>query len=134
MTLVVSTTLKQKTPLSSRTGVSLYTKAADFILGKKFEVSLVFVGDKRSHALNFSYRGKDKPTNVLSFPLSKESGEIIIALPYARREAKDFDATPDDHILYLFIHGCCHLKGLDHGTAMDRLEQKTLAHLGKKHT
>lgn len=132
MTLAVSTTLHQRTPLSSRTGVLLYTKVADFILGKQFDVSLVFVGDKKSHTLNRTYRGKDKPTNVLSFPLSESSGEVIIDLPYARREAVDFDATPEDHLLYLFIHGCCHLKGMDHGPAMDRLEHKTLTHIGKK--
>ena len=134
MTLTVSTTLRQRTPLSTRAGVSIYTKAADYILGKKFDVSLAFVGNAKSHSINRTYRGKDKATNVLAFPLSKESGEIVIALPYARREAKDFDATPEEHLLYLFIHGCCHLTGLDHGEEMEALEKKALAHVTKKRT
>ncbi len=134
MTLVTTSTLKQKTPLSTQQGVSLYTQAAKLILGTTYEVSLVFVGNAKSHAINRTYRGKDKATNVLAFPLSDTNGEIVIALPYARREAKDFGSTPDEHILYLFIHGCCHLKGLDHGEEMEELEQKTLKKLSKKRT
>ncbi len=132
MTLVVSTTLTRTTPLSTRTGVLLYTKAADLILGKKYDLSLVFVGNARSRMLNRTYRDKDKPTNVLAFPLSKTSGEIVIALSYAEKEASQFESTIAEHILYLFVHGCLHLKGLDHGPIMERAEKQTLAKLTKR--
>ena len=132
MTLVVSTTLKRQTPLSTRTGVLLYTKAVDFILGKKYDLSLVFVGNARSKMLNRMYRDKDKTTNVLAFPLSKTSGEIIIALPYAQKEASDFETSVAEHLLYLFVHGCYHLKGMDHGPAMERAEKRALSALKKR--
>lgn len=93
-------------------------------LGKDFSVSLVFVGDKLSRKLNFEHRGKDKPTNVLSFPLSKNSGEIFINARQAKREIGLFKKNFKNQIGFLFIHGLLHLKGLDHGSTMDKLEEK----------
>ncbi len=65
----------------------------DQILGKNYNLTLVCVGDQRSRTLNRTYRGKDYPTNVLSFPLSKTAGEIYLALPRVRVDAKKFDMT-----------------------------------------
>lgn len=96
------------------------------VLEKTYELSVAFVGDRRSRTLNLRYRNKDTPTNVLTFPLSPKSGEIIIALPQARREAKRFDMTYRTYVGYLFIHGLLHLKGLRHGGRMDREEKRLL--------
>lgn len=98
----------------------------DEVLGKNFEVSLVFCGPALSRSLNRQYRLKDKVGNVLSFPLSKNSGEIFICLAKARTECKKFDMSFPKFVTYLFVHGCLHLKGMEHGDKMDRLEQKFL--------
>ena len=101
-----------------------YEAIADAILGKRYAVSLVFIGDTRAKRLNEDTRGKDYIPNVLSFELAEQAGEIYIAPTVARREATKFDLSPQGYIGYLFIHGCLHLKGLPHGDEMDRLEAK----------
>tara|TARA_B100000508_G_scaffold140846_2_gene143828 strand:+ start:9140 stop:9523 length:384 start_codon:yes stop_codon:yes gene_type:complete len=103
-----------------------YQKIKDAILGKKYELSLVFVGKQRAATLNKEYRNKSYSPNVLSFPLNKTTGEIFICPQVASKEAAKFDLTPTGYVAYLFIHGCIHLKGHDHGDTMDRLERKYL--------
>jgi probable rRNA maturation factor len=93
-------------------------------LGKGYELSLVFIGSRRSKRLNTTYRQKPKPTNVLSFPISKTSGEIFIDLGIARRQAKKFNRTFPKFVGYLFIHGLFHLKGMEHGLIMESAEKK----------
>jgi probable rRNA maturation factor len=94
------------------------------ILGKKYSLSLVFSDPTTIQKLNVTYRDKDYVPNVLSFPLSKTSGEIYICPSVAKKEAAEYDHTPAEHLRYLYIHGCLHLKGLPHGKEMDRLEKK----------
>lgn len=92
------------------------------VLGKKYQLSVAFVGNKESQKLNKKYRGKNKPTNILSFPLSKTEGEIIICLAEARKDARNFDRTYMEFIPFLFIHGLFHLKGMSHGSTMEKRE------------
>ncbi len=94
------------------------------ILGKNYELSVVFTGDTLSRNLNKTHRGIDKPTNVLSFPLSKTEGEIFLNTKRAKSEARAFGDTYVPFVGFLFIHGLLHLKGMDHGTAMERVEKK----------
>lgn len=101
-----------------------YEKIADFALGPKYELSLVFVNKKTIHDLNFRFRSKNKPTNILSFPLSKNEGEIFICPAIARPEAKIIKKPIDEYVKYLFIHGITHLKGFDHGSKMEKEENK----------
>lgn len=96
----------------------------DAVLGEKYELSLLFVGDKKARELNKKYRGKTYAPNILSFPLSKTSGEIVINPNTAKKEAKDFDRTFENFIGFLFIHGLVHLKGFDHGSRMEKAETK----------
>ncbi len=96
------------------------------ILGKTYELSLTFVGERRASSLNQTYRKKTYSPNVLSFPLTEKTGEIFICQTVAKREAKKFGLTTTGYIAYLFIHGCLHLNGHDHGDTMDRLERKHL--------
>jgi probable rRNA maturation factor len=96
------------------------------ILGKQYVLSLTFVGEKRAASLNQSYRQKSYVPNVLSFPLTQTAGEIFICPTEAKREAASFGLTPSGYVAYLFIHGCLHLKGHDHGDTMDKLERKYL--------
>ncbi len=99
-------------------------------MGKSYELSLVFIGERRSKKLNTEYRNKHKSGNVLSFPLDKKTGEIFICPVRARREAKSFDRKYENFIAFLFIHGLCHLKGMDHGSTMEKAEEKIRAQFG----
>jgi rRNA maturation RNase YbeY len=99
-----------------------FSNITDKVLGKKYELSLVFAGHALSRRLNRDLRGKDKPTNVLSLPLDKHNGEIIIDLMKVTEEAKKFDRNIGQHVLALFIHGALHLKGFSHGSTMERKE------------
>lgn len=94
------------------------------ILGRKYVLSVVFIGDKRSQNLNKTYRNKNKPANILSFPLSKSEGEIFINTKKAQKEAPSFGMNTSNFVGYLFIHGLLHLKGLKHGSTMEKAEIK----------
>ena len=94
------------------------------ILGKDYELSVVFVQPKLSQKLNKKYRRKDKSTNVLSFPLSKNSGELVLCPAVAKKESKNFEKNFREFLGFLVIHGMLHLKGMEHGSIMDRAEKK----------
>ena len=100
------------------------------ILGKRYSLSLVFATANQSRKLNKTWRDKDYPTNVLSFPNTKESGEVLLHLPTAKKEAKKFGMPYRDFVGYLFIHGLLHLKGFDHGTIMEHKEKTFLKRFG----
>lgn len=117
-TIAITSTIKQY-PHSS-----LYEEIKQAILGSRYELSLVFVGRTRAKTLNSTYRHKTYTPNVLSFPLTKSAGEIVICPAVIKSEAKKFNLSPRGYIAFLFIHGCLHLKGYDHGDTMDKLERK----------
>ena len=96
------------------------------VLGRRYALSLVLIGNTKSHTLNKRYRGKDKPTNVLSFSLDTETGEIYLNVHATAREARRGGVGIQQHALFLFIHGLLHLKGLEHGATMERMEQTLL--------
>ena len=93
------------------------------VLGKSYDLSLVIIGDSRSRELNLHYRGKDAPANVLSFPLSKQEGEIFLNLKQIKRDEKKFGVTGAKLVARMFIHGLFHLKGMEHGSRMERHEE-----------
>lgn len=101
-----------------------YEAIKNDILGKEYDLSLVFVGPLRAKKLNMEYRKKDYVPNVLSFPLDKERGEVYITPEVAKKESKNFSLTMKGMIGYLFIHALLHLKGYDHGAKMKRLEAR----------
>ena len=103
-----------------------FTRLKNTVLGRDFELSLVFIDNTFSRRLNAQYRGKNKPTNVLSFPISKKSGEIFIDLVTAKKEAGVFEMSFQKFVTFLFIHGLLHLKGMRHGATMERAEKKLL--------
>ncbi len=76
-------------------------------------VSVVLADDRTLRRLNARHRGRDKPTNVLSFPTSG-GGEVILALGVVRREAQAAGRRPSHHLAHLIIHGVLHLAGYDH--------------------
>jgi len=94
------------------------------ILGDKYELSLVFITASKISKLNKLYRKIDKPTDILSFPLSKNTGEIFICPSETKKMAKEFNRSYDNFLSFLFIHGLVHLKGYDHGEEMEKIEKK----------
>jgi len=103
-----------------------YEAIKDAILGKRYELSLVFIGKTRAATLNQKYRNKTYSPNVLSFPLDERTGEIFICPQVATSEAAKYNLSPKNYVAFLFIHGCLHLKGYDHSDTMDKLERKYL--------
>lgn len=99
-----------------------FSMMAEKILGKSYSLSVVFVGDARMRTLNRTHRGKDTVTDILSFPLSKDFGEIFINQKTAVKKASTFGLTPKQYIAYMFIHGLLHLKGMEHGRTMEKQE------------
>lgn len=106
---------------------SLVETIKEEILGKAYELSFAFVEKEEMQKLNLKYRGKDYATDILSFPLSDASGEILICKEVATEKSKDFDMSPSEYLVFLVIHGLLHLKGYDHGQEMESLEKKYLA-------
>ena len=101
----------------------LFDEIKKEILGAKYQLSLVFTDSTQMKKFNTIYRNKEKATDILSFPLSKTEGEIYICPSEARKEAKKFDRAYDNFLSFLFIHGCTHLKGHDHGGTMESIEE-----------
>ncbi|MDE3174896.1 MAG: rRNA maturation RNase YbeY [Pseudomonadota bacterium] len=107
------------------------------------EMTIHLVDDARIRELNKTWRGKDAPTNVLSFPAApaarvaraKLLGDVFVALQTLEREAADEGKPLADHYRHLALHGFLHLIGFDHETpveaeAMEALETRALARLG----
>ncbi|HEY5906943.1 MAG TPA: rRNA maturation RNase YbeY [Vicinamibacteria bacterium] len=93
------------------------------------EVALVFTGDRAMRKLNGRYRGKDEPTDVLSFPGSRQTGlgDIVISVETAARNARGLGRTLPQELDVLALHGFLHVLGYDHETddgTMHRLERR----------
>jgi probable rRNA maturation factor len=112
------------------------------------ELSIRLTGDEAVRELNAQWRGKDKTTNVLSFPMAEESeligadegpelmlGDIVLARGVCVAEADDKAIAIEDHAAHLIVHGTLHLLGHDHGDDgaaedMEQREVRALARLG----
>jgi probable rRNA maturation factor len=115
------------------------------------EVSVRFAGDEEVRALNAAWRGKDKPTNVLSFPMIEPAaldslgdspegeallGDIVLAHGICAAEAEAKRVAIADHAAHLVVHGMLHLLGYDHelgdeeAERMETVEQDALASMG----
>ncbi len=108
-----------------------FLKIKNKILGKNYEVSLVFIGEKKAQNLNKKYRSKEYSPNILSFPLDKNIGEIFINLKRAKKESHDFKKKQKDFLVQLFVHSLLHLKGFKHGKKMEVEEDKYVKFLKK---
>jgi probable rRNA maturation factor len=100
------------------------------------ELCLVLADDALQRKLNHDFRGRDKPTNVLSFEGAPVSlGDVVLALETIAGEAETQGKSLADHVAHLVVHGVLHLMGFDHQTGgqarrMERLETEILAGLG----
>ena len=99
-------------------------------LGVKGELALVLAGDRLLRRLNRQYRGKDRPTDVLSFPGDGGEaglGDVVISVATAERNARGLGRTLPQELDVLALHGLLHVLGHDHETddgTMDRLERR----------
>src|SRR6202030_2954902 len=102
----------------------------------KGDFTILLADDKRLRALNRYFRGKDKPTNVLSFPArGAYRGDIAMAYGVTSKEAKTAGKSFADHAVHLAVHGVLHLAGYDHerpkdAEVMEPLEGKIMDRLG----
>jgi len=103
-----------------------FARLKDAILGSEYDLSVALVSPRDSRKLNRAHRGKDKPTNVLSFPYDKQSGELVVDIETSSKDAPNFGMGTQKFLLFLVIHGMLHLKGFDHGSTMERAEKKFL--------
>jgi probable rRNA maturation factor len=115
------------------------------------EIAVRLTSDDEVQTLNHQYRQKDKPTNVLSFPMIQPDlletvtqnsddgevilGDIVLALGVCAREAEEREISVEDHAAHLIVHGTLHLLGYDHqgdaeAEAMEAMERAALADLG----
>ena len=92
------------------------------------EIAVVLADDATLKRLNRDYRGKDKPTNVLSFPLAGGDllGDVVLARETVLREAAEQGKTPADHLAHLVVHGVLHLFGHDHQRAAEARRMEAL--------
>ncbi len=107
-----------------------FEQIKDAALGSAYTLNLIFTTSEHIEKLNTIYRNKECPTDILSFPITLTEGEIYISEREARTEAKKFDRDYDNFIAFLFIHGCTHLKGHDHGDIMENIEIKLRKEFG----
>jgi probable rRNA maturation factor len=130
--------------------VSALAQVAPALANPRLSASLLLTSDAEVHALNREWRQRDRPTNVLSFPmLVREDllalpaegppellGDIALAYETCAREAADKGIALDHHAAHLIVHGLLHLAGHDHeqgeaeAEAMEALETKALALMG----
>lgn len=111
---------------------------------KPVQVSIRVVDSGESQGLNMQYRNKNRPTNVLSFPLhvpvdniTELLGDLVICAPVVQQEAEEQGKTVLEHWAHMVIHGMLHLQGYDHdiekdAKIMEELEKKALHKLGFK--
>lgn len=97
------------------------------ILGKRYQLSIAFVSARVAQSLNIAHRGKDYVPNTLSFSLTPTSGEIILCTSAMRKQYRLSEYSYDDYVIYIIIHSMLHLKGMQHGSTMERKEAQLLS-------
>ena len=97
-------------------------KIVEYLLPSKYNLTLVYIGDRRSRNLNKKYRNKDKTANILTFSIDDSTGEIFINLAQSTREHKKFMLSFVGYVAFLLIHGILHIKGFNHCSIMEKKE------------
>ena len=113
----------------SRSGLSRFLGVAQAVVGLKGGVEVLLAGDRTLRRLNREYRGKDKATDVLSFPAADElaglhGGDLAISLDTAKRQAEEHGHTLRDEVRVLLLHGLLHLSGMDHETDRGEMAER----------
>jgi probable rRNA maturation factor len=105
----------------STSGLSRFLNRARLAVGLRDAVDVLLTGDSTLRQLNKTFRGKNKPTDVLSFPApsafaTKHAGDLAISIETAARQAKTYGHSVPDEVKILILHGLLHLSGEDHET------------------
>lgn len=106
-----------ETPISKALFTALLKRLPLVIPGiSQTELELLLTGDAEIHELNRVYRGKDRPTDVLSFGLEDpvNLGQLVISVERAREQAAQIGQSLEEELRFLFAHGLLHLLGYDH--------------------
>lgn len=119
-TLTVTYTTKKVPSLDG----AFLSRAKNFILKNKYELSITCVGVTSMRDINKKHRGLNKSTDILSFPINNEIGEIYLCFDDIEKKAKLFEISTKEYTEYVLVHGMVHLLGHDHGKIMDALEKK----------
>ncbi|MCF7831648.1 MAG: rRNA maturation RNase YbeY [Candidatus Pacebacteria bacterium] len=96
------------------------------ILGSKYNLHILLANIETSSQLHKQWKGKDGPADTLAFPLSDSSGEIVLSLSTIRKQAKNYNMSYNEFLVYITIHGMFHLRGFDHGPEMEKEEARIM--------
>ncbi len=133
---------EQETGLPTAEQIEQWATAAVQPQSDEVEMTVRIVDEGESHALNLNYRGKDRPTNVLSFPFECPDevelpllGDLVICRQVVEREAQEQDKPLMAHWAHMVVHGSLHLLGYDHiedaeAEEMESLETQIMTGLG----
>ena len=133
---------EQETGLPTAEQIEQWATAAVQPQSDEVEMTVRIVDEAESHALNLNYRGKDRPTNVLSFPFECPDevelpllGDLVICRQVVEREAQEQDKPVMAHWAHMVVHGSLHLLGYDHieddeAEEMESLEAQIMTGLG----
>ena len=133
---------EQETGLPTAEQIEQWATAAVQPQSDEVEMTVRIVDEAESHALNLNYRGKDRPTNVLSFPFECPDevelpllGDLVICRQVVEREAQEQDKPVMAHWAHMVVHGSLHLLGYDHieddeAEEMESLETEIMQGLG----
>ena len=129
-------TRQRKTKIDIKAWETFAARAAQAIDKGDSSATIAFVSDKTIRQLNRQFRGVDKATDVLSFPVDDDEsnlGDIAISVDTAAKQAKENGLTFDEEVAQLILHGLLHLCGYDHETddgEMTRIELRMRRKLG----
>lgn len=133
---------EQETGLPTAEQIEQWATAAVQPQSDEVEMTVRIVDEAESHALNLNYRGKDRPTNVLSFPFECPDevelpllGDLVICRQVVEREAQEQNKPVMAHWAHMVVHGSLHLLGYDHieddeAEEMESLETQIMTGLG----
>ena len=107
-----------------------YEAIKDEILGDDYVLNVIITTSAKIKKLNTIYRNKEHATDILSFPISENEGEIYISIKETKEESKKNERSYENFFAFLFIHGCTHLKGYDHSAIMESIEVKVRQKFG----
>ena len=142
MIIDLQITCEQESGLPTAEQIEQWATAAVQPQSDEVEMTVRIVDEAESHALNLNYRGKDRPTNVLSFPFECPDevelpllGDLVICRQVVEREAQEQDKPLMAHWAHMVVHGSLHLLGYDHieddeAEEMESLETQIMTGLG----
>lgn len=142
MIIDLQMTCEQESGLPTAEQIEQWATAAVQPQSDEVEMTVRIVDEAESHALNLNYRGKDRPTNVLSFPFECPDevelpllGDLVICRQVVEREAQEQDKPLMAHWAHMVVHGSLHLLGYDHieddeAEEMESLETQIMTGLG----